>query len=55
VIPLSRNASTALFSFCLALMIPVSAETSISLVRSTIGPMLSCRDASCIAMPFTPE
>src|SRR5882757_5127275 len=55
VMPLSRNASIAFFSFWRALMMPVSAETSISLLRSTIGPMLSCSDASCIAMPFTPE
>jgi hypothetical protein len=24
-------------------------------VRSTIGPMLSCSEASCMAMPSTPE
>ena len=55
VTPSSRSASTAFRSFWRALMIPVSEETSRSFVRSTIGPMLSCSDASCCAIPRTPE
>ena len=36
-------------------MIPLSAGTRRSLVRSTIRPMLSCSDESWIAMPLMPE
>ena len=39
---------------CRAMMMPLSVETRFSLVRSTIGPMLSCSEASCMAMPSTP-
>ena len=37
-----------------AMMIALSVATRFSLVRSAIGPMLSCTDASCIASPRTP-
>ena len=36
------------------MMMPLSVETRFSFVRSTIGPMLSWSDASCIPMPSTP-
>src|SRR6188472_3064652 len=35
---------------CRAMMMPLSVETRFSLVRSTIGPMLSCKEASCLAI-----
>jgi aminopeptidase N len=37
-----------------AMMMPLSQPTRFSFVRSTIGPMLSCRDESWMAMPSTP-
>ena len=36
------------------MMMPLSVETRFSLVRSQIGPMLSCSEASWIAKPATP-
>src|ERR1700730_12006369 len=36
------------------MMIPLSVDTRFSLVRSQIGPMLSCSDASWMANPATP-
>ena len=50
----SISALTARSSRWRAMMMPLSVETRFSLVRSTIGPMLSCNEASCIAMPSTP-
>ena len=53
--PSSRSASRVRHSLRRAMMMPLSVETRRSLVRSTIGPMLSCSEASCIAMPLIPE
>ena len=37
------------------MMMPWSVGTRFSRVRSWIGPMLSCTEASCMAKPSMPE
>src|SRR4051812_8396334 len=51
----SRLAFAASSSFFRASTMPRSVGHRCSRVRSWIGPMLSCSDASCMAMPSTPE
>ena len=36
------------------MMMPLSVLVRVSVVRSAIGPMLSCNEASCMAIPATP-
>src|SRR5262245_50736060 len=50
----SASALAARISRWRAMMMPLSVDTRFSLVRSTIGPMLSCSEASCMAKPSTP-
>ena len=37
-----------------AMTMPLSVELRFSFVRSAIGPMLSCKEASCMPMPSMP-